>query len=319
MEESAGSVVLTLVKPPEGIAETVATLACPTPTEIDESLEVLGVRGQPRARAAVATLAWSHVHGLRQEFVAKVPRTSMPGRRALLLTGPTGSGKTLLVELLCREVLDVPGVVVDVASLAESDCIEQAHAKIFSRLLDAAGGNKLWASMGVVCLDGLDRIASPDAHEPSAKGAPDWALRNWRVQRALHAVLTTDSVRFHYDNGFQWAADCTWFPLARLSVVACGNLSGDVGTLLPELLGAFGRKVELDPLATVELRAILDDLVHRHRREIGPGFTLDPSQEELDGIVGRALEAGLGARGLRDEVEFLVESVVHPREEGGNR
>jgi ATP-dependent protease Clp ATPase subunit len=248
-----------------------------------------------------------------------VPRSSLPGRSALLLTGPAGCGKTFLVELLCREVLEVPAVVVDVPSLAACATVDHAIGKVLSQLLDAAGGNKARASMGVVCLDGIEKVACPVSEESAAKASPDWVLRNWRVQRALHTLLTADSVRFHYENGQERMVDPTWFPFLRNTFVACGDIEGKRAAFLPELLGAFQRKVELAPLGRAELEAILGDQVQRLRREIEPAFTLAPSREELDGIVGAALEGGLGARLLRAEVEHLVESVVHPQEEGGNR
>ncbi len=319
MEENGKPVVLRLVKPPEGIAETMATLACPTPREIDEHLEALGVRGQAEARAAVSTLAFRHTRRLHQEFVHSVPRSSLPGRSALLLTGPAGCGKTLLVELLCREVLEIPAVVVDVPSLAACATVDHVIGKVLSQLLDAAGGNKARASMGVVCLDGLEKVACPVSEEAAAKASPDWVLRNWRVQRALHTLLTADSVRFHHESGHDRGSESVWFPFLRNTFIACGDIEGKKAAFLPELLGAFQRKVELAPLGRTEFEAILGDLVQRLRREIEPGFTVAPSREELDGIVRAALEGGEGARTLRAEVEYLVESVVHPQEEGGNR
>src|SRR5436190_7326461 len=73
-----------------------------SPKAIFARLEELGYRGQPEARRAVSLMAYRHVRRIRRIYLDGTKREQLLPKTNTLLIGPTGCGKTHLVELLFR-------------------------------------------------------------------------------------------------------------------------------------------------------------------------------------------------------------------------
>ena len=65
-----------------------------------------------------------------------------------------------MVELLFREVLRLPTVIIDISGYSETGYVGDDAKTILTRLLFKAEGNPLIASTGVICLDEFDKLAS---------------------------------------------------------------------------------------------------------------------------------------------------------------
>ena len=94
----------------DSVRERVAALEVPSPREIDLRLGELGYKGQPRARRAASVLAYRHLRR-NQRLHLDGPAPESNARENALFLGPTGCGKTYLMELLFREILEVPMVI----------------------------------------------------------------------------------------------------------------------------------------------------------------------------------------------------------------
>jgi len=76
----------------------------------------------------------------------------------VMLLGPTGSGKTLLVQTIAN-FLQIPFVIADATTLTESGYVGADVDSVLIKLLQAANGNIKKAQTGIIFLDEIDKIA----------------------------------------------------------------------------------------------------------------------------------------------------------------
>ena len=144
----------------EEVQDFVRNLPEVTPQEIFDELGTSGYVGQEQPRKALSLMAYRHMQRLRNIYIREVDPLDLPPKSNHLLMGPTGSGKTYLVELLFRHILKIPTVLVDITTYSETGYVGQDVGSILTRLLYAADGNQELAELGIVCLDEFDKIAS---------------------------------------------------------------------------------------------------------------------------------------------------------------
>lgn len=131
----------------------------PTPQAMVRHLDRF-VHGQDRAKRDLAMCVYRH-------YAAMAYRESYPelrhpfGKRHALLLGPTGSGKTYLVNTLA-EFLGVPVAFVNATSLVETGYVGEHVDSIFRRLLTLTHGNVAQAERGIVFLDEIDKVRRQD-------------------------------------------------------------------------------------------------------------------------------------------------------------
>lgn len=75
----------------------------------------------------------------------------------ILLLGPTGSGKTLLVQTIAK-CLDVPFAICDCTTLTQAGYVGEDIESVIGKLLQDANYNVEKAQQGIVFLDEVDKI-----------------------------------------------------------------------------------------------------------------------------------------------------------------
>ena len=88
----------------------------------------------------------------------------------VLLAGPTGVGKTYLLKCLAR-MIGVPFVKADATKFSETGIVGRDAEDLVRDLVDRANGNTTLASMGIIYVDEIDKIASGSGDERTTKGS----------------------------------------------------------------------------------------------------------------------------------------------------
>jgi ATP-dependent Clp protease ATP-binding subunit ClpX len=197
-----------------------------SPKAIFARLDELGYRGQREARRAVALMAYRHVRRVRRIYLDGAKREQLLPKQNTLLIGPTGCGKTHLVELLFREILRLPTVIIDITTYSETGYVGQDPSTILTRLLHAADDNPLLASIGIVCLDEFDKIASGQNNAIFAGAGTTKDVTGLGVQRELLKMLEASEVVVPLELSHSSYGDHVVMSTGDVAFLACGAFSG---------------------------------------------------------------------------------------------
>ena len=197
-----------------------------SPREIYRRLEELGYRGQNEARRAVSLMAYRHVRRIKRIYVDGVKREHLLPKSNTLLIGPTGCGKTFLVELLFQQILHLPTVIIDITTYSETGYVGQDPSTILTRLLHAADDNPLLAAIGIVCLDEFDKIASGQNNAVFAGAGTTKDVTGLGVQRELLKMLEASEVVVPLELTHSSYSDNVLLSTADVAFIAAGAFSG---------------------------------------------------------------------------------------------
>jgi ATP-dependent Clp protease ATP-binding subunit ClpX len=197
-----------------------------SPRGIFERLDELGYRGQREARRAVSLMAYRHVRRIKRIYLDGAKREQLLPKSNTLLIGPTGCGKTHLVELLFQQILRLPTVIIDITTYSETGYVGQDPSTILTRLLHAADDNPLLASVGIVCLDEFDKIASGQNNAILAGAGTTKDVTGLGVQRELLKMLEASEVVVPLELTHSSYGDHVVISTADVAFLAAGAFSG---------------------------------------------------------------------------------------------
>src|SRR6056297_2171435 len=139
----------------EQVATTEFMEDVPTPLEIKEYLDEYVV-GQDPAKKVLSVAVYNHYkrigHKEQLEDGVELDKSNV------LITGPTGTGKTLLAKTLARK-LKVPFAIADATTLTEAGYVGEDVENILLKLIQNAGNNIAAAEKGIIFIDEIDKIA----------------------------------------------------------------------------------------------------------------------------------------------------------------
>ncbi len=310
------------------------------PQEIKAHLDQY-VIGQQDAKKVLSVAVYNHFKRLKQktsENEVEIEKSNV------MLVGRTGTGKTLLAKSIAK-LLNVPFCIADATVLTEAGYVGEDVESILSRLLQAADYNVESAQMGIVFIDEVDKIARKNDNpsitrdvsgegvqqallkllEGATVNVPPQGGRKHPEQKMIS--IDTKNILFICGGAFDGIEKLIANRVNRQTIGFSSEHDQSIEHdsllkyisptdvrsfgLIPELIGRFPVLTYLEPLKEADLKRILTEpknaLVKQYTKLFDmDGVKLELDQEVLDFIVKKAMEFGLGARGLRSICEAIL-------------
>ena len=310
------------------------------PQEIKAHLDQY-VIGQQDAKKVLSVAVYNHFKRLKQKTTENEVEIE---KSNVILVGRTGTGKTLLAKSIAK-LLNVPFCIADATVLTEAGYVGEDVESILSRLLQSADYNVENAQMGIVFIDEVDKIARKNDNpsitrdvsgegvqqallkllEGATVNVPPQGGRKHPEQKMIS--IDTKNILFicggAFDGierlianrvnrqtiGFSTADEQSIEEDSLLKYITPSDIRTFV--LIPELIGRFPVLTYLEPLKEADLKRILTEpknaIVKQYTKLFEmDGVKLELDQDVLDFIVKKAMEFGLGARGLRSICEAIL-------------
>ena len=312
------------------------------PHEIKEKLDEY-VIGQNEAKKIISVEAYNHYKRIYKcsHIDTNIQKTN------ILITGPTGSGKTYLIEVLSK-ILNVPLIIGDATTITEAGYVGKDADVLIKSLFMKSNQDIKKTERGIIYIDEIDKIATKlgrgSEKDPSGEGAQQSLLKlleGAKVPIEINTSIGKTTVTINTNNilficggafngideiiknrlGIKKANTIGFNTTEKKADKVEGNFkvtSEDLVKfgLIEELVGRLPLITTLNKLTEKDLLNILTNSKNSVIAQYKALFEIDDvklefEEEALGYIVKEALKKNIGARGLRGIVADKMSTLMY--------